>query len=67
MKNMVDFAPAPDPSSAQQKLIIQLPRVQIMLELEEIKEHVAMLCVRSGLQATVCDWNQSVSTRMGDF
>ncbi|XP_071800647.1 intermembrane lipid transfer protein VPS13A-like isoform X2 [Asterias amurensis] len=60
MKNMVDFAPAPDPSSAQQKLIIQLPRVQIMLELEEIKEHVAMLCVRSGLQATICDWNQSL-------
>ncbi|XP_038059684.1 vacuolar protein sorting-associated protein 13A-like isoform X2 [Patiria miniata] len=61
MKNMVDFGPAPDPSGAKQKLTVQVPRVKILLELEEVQEYVAMLGIRSGLQATVCDWNHSLN------
>ena len=43
MKNMVDFGPAPDLSGAKQRLTIQVPRVKILLELEEDLEYVAML------------------------
>ncbi|XP_022100693.1 vacuolar protein sorting-associated protein 13A-like [Acanthaster planci] len=61
MKNMVDFGPTPDLSGAKQRLTMQVPRVKILLELEEDHEHVAMLGIRSGLKATVCDWSHSLN------
>ena len=58
---MVDFAPIPDPNASTQHLKVQIPKVQVLLEYEEGCEHVATVCVRSGLQVKVVDWSQSVS------
>ena len=57
---MVDFAPVPDPTASTQHLKVQMPRLQVLLEYEEGCEHVAMVCVRSGLLVKVADWSQSV-------
>ena len=62
MKNMVDFAPPPEPSAVpRQKLTVKLPKFEGYLELEEAMEHVALLKLTCGVKASLMDWSGNVS------
>ncbi|XP_071478587.1 intermembrane lipid transfer protein VPS13A-like, partial [Diadema antillarum] len=61
MKNMVDFAPPPEPSTVpRQKIQVQVPRLEVHLELEENLDHVALLRLTCGFQGSVIDWSYNL-------
>ncbi|XP_071819504.1 intermembrane lipid transfer protein VPS13A-like isoform X2 [Apostichopus japonicus] len=65
MKNMVDFAPVPEPSSTPtQKLTVQMPRLSVCLELEAARDHLSVMIFQIRMRTLVFDWSACMRAEM---